>query len=440
MRVIYLAAGAGGMICGSCIRDNRLVATLRRHGRDALLVPLYTPLRVDEDNVAEPQVRFGGINVYLQQSAALFRRLTLFDWLLDRPWLIRWASRGGGNIDPSRLGPLTLSVLRGADGRLKRELRKLIDALKPLRPNVVNIPNLMFAGFARPLSEALGAPVVCTLSGEDLFLDSLPETPRREAIEIIRERARDIAAFVSVSSYFAAHCGRLFGLPEDRLRVIPLGITPLDDTPRQEPNGVFTLGFLGRVCHAKGLHNLTEALIRLHQDGVEARVVAAGHMPTSEQRYLDDITRALRSAGAAEHFEYRGELSLVEKLNFLRSLHAFSMPTVYHEAKGLPVLEAQSLGVPVAQPRHGAFPEWIEPTGGGLLYDPAEPHGLATTLARLASDSDLRRQLGAAGHAGVRRWFTDERMARETWDLYERVLRGAPIDGDAAAPQSSSAT
>lgn len=438
MRVIYLAAGAGGMICGSCVRDNRLVATLRRQGRDALLAPLYTPLRLDEPSVAEAEVRFGGINVYLQQSAALFRRLPLFDWLLDRPAVLRWASRGGGNIDPARLGPLTLSVLRGADGLQRRELQKLITAIKPLKPDLINLPNLMFAGFAASLRDALGVPVVCTLSGEDLFLDMLPPAARDEAVATIRERARDIAAFVAVSAYFGASCATRFDLPRDRIRVIPLGVTPHDGPPRVEPAGPFTIGYLARVCHAKGLHNLADALVTLRERGIGARVVAAGHMPASERKYLDGIQAKLRGTNAAAHFDYRGELSLAEKNDFLRGLHVFSMPTVYHEAKGLPVLEAQSLGVPVVQPRHGAFPEYVDPTGGGLLYDPDAPHGLADTLAQLAQDDVLRREMSAAAHAGVRRWFTDERMANETWDLYERVLRGAPVADDLVSAASDS--
>ncbi|MBU0616407.1 MAG: glycosyltransferase family 1 protein, partial [Planctomycetes bacterium] len=70
MRVVHLAAGAGGMYCGSCMHDNRLAATLIGQGRDVVLIPLYTPLRTDETDVSERRVYYGGINAYLQQSSA----------------------------------------------------------------------------------------------------------------------------------------------------------------------------------------------------------------------------------------------------------------------------------------------------------------------------------------------------------------------------------
>src|SRR3954468_7836776 len=94
MRIAYLTAGAAGMYCGSCMHDNTLVAALVARGHDALLVPLYTPIRTDEDDVSQHRVFFGGINVYLQQKLALFRRTPRFlDRLLDAPRLLRWVSR-----------------------------------------------------------------------------------------------------------------------------------------------------------------------------------------------------------------------------------------------------------------------------------------------------------------------------------------------------------
>ena len=47
LRIAYLAAGAGGMLCGSCIHDNALVRALQQQGHNALLLPIYTPLRTD---------------------------------------------------------------------------------------------------------------------------------------------------------------------------------------------------------------------------------------------------------------------------------------------------------------------------------------------------------------------------------------------------------
>ena len=86
MKIVYLAAGAGGMYCGSCLHGNTLAAALRAAGQDCLLVPMYTPLRTDEQNVSIDRIAFGGINVYLQQHSAIFRHTPwAIDHLFDRP-------------------------------------------------------------------------------------------------------------------------------------------------------------------------------------------------------------------------------------------------------------------------------------------------------------------------------------------------------------------
>src|SRR3954470_14371732 len=74
MLLLQLTAGAGGMYCGSCLRDNALAAELLARGHDVSLLPVYTPTRPDAANVSDSRVFFGGISVYLQQHVGLFRR------------------------------------------------------------------------------------------------------------------------------------------------------------------------------------------------------------------------------------------------------------------------------------------------------------------------------------------------------------------------------
>ena len=74
MNFVQLTPGAGAMYCGGCLRDNALVAALRQQGHQVLMVPLYLPLTLDEqDQSAGSPIFFGGINVYLAQKAPLFR-------------------------------------------------------------------------------------------------------------------------------------------------------------------------------------------------------------------------------------------------------------------------------------------------------------------------------------------------------------------------------
>ena len=81
MRILSVTAGAAGMYCGSCLRDNAFATELMARGHDVTLLPLYTPTSPDETNVSEKRVLFGGISIYLQQYVPLFRKTPRF---LDR--------------------------------------------------------------------------------------------------------------------------------------------------------------------------------------------------------------------------------------------------------------------------------------------------------------------------------------------------------------------
>ncbi len=423
MRVIVLAAGAASMICGSCLRDNRLAATLRGQGRDVRLLPLYTPIHTDEQDVSEPTVLFGGVRVYLRQKSAIFRMLPSFltHWL-DSPAILRSVGRLAAQTRPQDVGELTVSVLQADLGRQKAEFHKLLAALYPLAPDVVVLPNLMFLGIAHRIRLELGCDVVCTLSGEDLFLDELPSPHREHAFQLIAKCARDADGFLATSKYYAQHCSEHFGLPGDRIFSIPLGVRLDDALERAEPAGLpFRMVFVGRIAREKGLHNLATALIHLRNEGRDCRLDCAGWLGAANRPYLLEVEAQIRKTGHANAFTYRGEVDRARKIELLASAHVFSIPTDYREAKGLPVLEANALGVPVVQPRHGSFPELVERTGGGLLYDPGDAHGLKNALARLMDDSTLRQSLGAAGAVGVRTHFTDEVMAAETWKALEQV-------------------
>ncbi len=226
MKVLHLVAGAGGMYCGSCLHGNTAVAALRRAGVDAVLLPLYTPLRTEGPDTSLPRVAMGGINVYLQQHVAPFRHTPwivdrLFDW---RP-LLRLAARFGAATRPERLAALTVSMLRGEEGRQRKELEKLVQQIgTEIRPDLVHLNNALLAGAIRPLVRRLGLPVVCTLAGEDAFLARIPEPWQAEALGLLRERLAELAAAVAFNRDYAARAAALFGLDEQQVAVIPPGI------------------------------------------------------------------------------------------------------------------------------------------------------------------------------------------------------------------------
>jgi glycosyltransferase involved in cell wall biosynthesis len=422
-KIAYLTAGAAGMYCGSCMHDNTLASALTRLGVDVQLIPTYTPIRTDEEDVSIDQVFFGGINVFLEQLVPGYRFLPgSIRSLLDRPNLIRWATKGVSSTSPKSLGALTVSMLRGDQGYQATEVTKICDWLaKTVHPDLINFSNVMIAGCVPHLKRQLNVPLVVTLQGDDIFLESLPEPYKSRALAEIRKLVEHIDAFLTHSQYYARFMSEYLGIPAEKFRVVSLGIDTRDFPPLPGPVGTRreptqTIGYLARLAPEKGLHILVDAFIELSRREAtrDVRLQIAGWLGENNRAYAEAEFAKLREAGLQDHFHYAGSVSREEKVAFLRRLDVFSVPTTYHEPKGLFVLEALAAGVPVVLPEHGAFPELIEATGGGRLVAPNDAIALADELERTLLDHSSRHRLAQAGGQAVHARFNAESMARAT--------------------------
>jgi glycosyltransferase involved in cell wall biosynthesis len=428
MKLLYLTAGAADMYCGSCLRDNALAAALMERGHDVTLMPIYTPTMTDETNVSESRVFFGGISVYLEQNVPLFRHTPAF---LDRLWdssaVLKMASRHQIKVDPTFLGEMTVSMLKGADGYQRKEVEKLVRYLKDESPyDAVSLPFALLLGLAKPLKEALGCPVVCTLQGEDLFLDQLPEPWKSEARALIRRAVPHVDHFIAVSDYYAQFMAQYIGIPPTLITVVPIGINVAGHEARPvRTSPPYTVGYFARIAPEKGLHVLCDAYHRLRQKtGVpETRLVAAGYLLDEHRDYLSGCQRRLRDWELDGHFTSAGAPDREGKIALLQSFDVLSVPTTYADPKGMFLMEAMANGVPVVQPKHGVFPEIITRTGGGLMVPAEAPEELAQALYDLLIDRAQASTLGAAGAAGVRAHYTVDHMAKSAEAVYGEVAR-----------------
>lgn len=435
MKIIQLTPGTGNFHCGSCLRDHTLVKGLRALGHDATIIPLYLPMVLDEPDPDEANpIFYGGINTYLQQKSALFRKTPRWvDKLLDARRLLSWTSRFSDMTSPEDLGALTLSTLQGESGQQGKELERLVGWLKgTARPDILVLSNVLLVGMARRLKEALGdIPIACTLQGEDSFLDSLPEPFREQAWTTLRERVRDVDGVIGVSRYYAELMARRLELDEDRLHVVANGISFEGFTAPAAPPKVPTLGYLARMCPPKGLHTLIDAFITLKERGAipELRLLVAGAQTPGDKKYVAELCDRLKAAGCFEDVDFRANLSREDKIKALQEMSVLSVPAMYGESFGLYILEALACGVPFVQPEHAAFPELLESLGGGMLYDPDADDHHVEVLEALLKDEERRLSLGAAGREAAIAGFGEDSMARAAAEVYQSIAAAAAPRG-----------
>lgn len=431
MKIIYIATGAANMYCGSCMHDNALAAGMKAVGEDVTMFPLYTPMRLDEENVGERKIFFGGIKAYLlQKYPRPFLGRDLLLQIAGAQALLRLMPRFdiGSAVDPVANAEMTVSMLKGESGNQRELLEEFVSWVKThYQPDVIHITNALMIGVARQFKRSLQVPITCGLHGEDIFLEGLPQPYQNEALKLIRERAQDVDRFLAISGYYGDMFSKWVGLDASKIDVVWPGIA-LDDyrnlTPDSSPRPL-TIGFFARFVPEKGLHLLVDAFLRLVRSGEfpNLQLRAGGYVSRAYKTYLDGIHKTIRDNQLEDRVKLLGTLERADKLNFFRQLDVFSVPAPYREPKGISILEALAAGVPVVQPEHGAYPEWVNATEGGILHRPHDSADLAEKLAILLRDAKLRKQLGQQGRQGIFEKFSSEKMASATLDAMRRVLK-----------------
>jgi len=431
MQFVFLTPGTGSFYCGSCVRDHALTTQLRTMGHEVLHLPLYLPHKVDgEDDSLDRPIFYGGINVYLQEKLALFRRTPKWlDRLFDSRWLLARVASRSGSTSPHELGALTHSMLKGESGHQQKEMRKLIDWLhaEGIKPDVIALSNILLIGMAKSLKAAFDCRVVCSLQGEESFLQDLPERWREQCWSALREDLQHVDGFLTPSRWFGDVMRGHLGDGLDPLHVLPNGI-PATSTKRRDKDekAPVVIGYLARLCELKGQPRMVEAFIELSQrpglPPVELHL--AGTVTGRDPELVEQLKQEIANAGLTDRVRWGINLDGREKAAFLESIDLLSVPALYGEAFGLYQIEAWAAGVPTIQPRHAAFPELLEISGAGWLFDADTPGDYAKVLEEAVRDVEERQLRAEKGREAVATHFSIGRMAAR---FVELAREEAPI-------------
>ncbi|MBE0535862.1 MAG: glycosyltransferase family 4 protein [Phycisphaerae bacterium] len=435
VKIAQLTPGSGdNFYCENCLRDLGFIKAAGTLGHDVLMVPMYLPVSVggEQADTASP-VFFGGINVYLQQKLDFFQRTPRWvDRLFDSPKLLSWVGRKASMTDARTLGEMTVSMLRGENGRQAKEMERLAAWLGEAanRPDIVVLSNALLAGAAGVLKERVGAKVVCLLQDEDGFLDGLGEPYASQAWQLVRQRVGDIDGFVAASGYYADVMRRRLSIDAGKMHVAHAGISLEGcDALRLEPEAP-TIGYLSRMCAARGLDTLVEAFVLLKQDPALSQAklkIAGGQMP-GDAAFVRGVQKRLAACGLTADVEFAPDYERSARFAFLRGLSVLSVPEKQPVACGLYVAEALAVGVPAVQPTGGVFDELSTLTDGGCVtYEPNDAAILAKRLAALLKNRERLRELGQAGKEAVFEKFDIRRTAERVMGIYREICNSSAV-------------
>ncbi len=231
--------------------------------------------------------------------------------------------------------------------------------------------------------------------------------------------ARRSGRLVTVSDQAADDVAADFGVPRERLRVVPVGV----DVTAFRPTAPTVPGRIVTVTSAdvplKGLPVLVRALAGVRRSGVDAELVVVGS-PS------DATTKLVADAGLTDRVRFVSGLAQPDLVDLVSSAQVAGVPSLY-EGFCLPALEAMACGTPVVGSRVGALPDLVGSAGDrGRVVPPGDDAALAAALRDVLTSPEGAARLGAAARAHVERRYTWRAVAAATADVYREAVEGTP--------------
>ena len=320
---------------------------------------------------------------------------------------------GGGRfvkeLDAMGATHYTLPVGRKSLFNVIMMTRKLRDIIKKEDIDIVH---------ARSRVPALFSYIACRMTGR-VFITTAHGYYRKHALS----EPMGWGKFVIVASnIMAKHMAHDFGVPYERIRLIPRGVDLgrfnfIDPGTRRSDE--FTVGMVSRITPLKGHADFIKAVAAINRQIPKLKAVIVGNAP--KEKYKEDLELLIRRLGLERTIEFVGATDDVPSV--MRALDVLVSATITPEAFGRVVIEAYAAGVPVVATRVGGIVDIIEDGATGLLCSPCSPKDMAEKILKVYKDKELRLRLAAESRRRVEKNFNLAAMMERTVAVYEEALR-----------------
>ncbi len=241
---------------------------------------------------------------------------------------------------------------------------------------------------------------------------------------------------IAISRFVGEHAASVYGVPAERLRVIPRGVDLTRFDPEKVrpdrlvtlikawrlPDGAPIVLLPGRLTRWKGQLVLIEAMARLKRPEVHAVILGGGNA-----RYRRELDEAVARSGVGASFRFIDDCADITAAYMLADVVVSASTSP--EGFGRVIVEAQAMGRPVIATAHGGALETIVPGETGWLVPPSDAAALADAIGRtLDQDPEARAAMAWRQIAHVRAHFSSALMAKRTLAVYEEL-----VSHDAAA-------
>ncbi|MFH1198777.1 MAG: lipopolysaccharide heptosyltransferase II [Candidatus Omnitrophota bacterium] len=233
---------------------------------------------------------------------------------------------------------------------------------------------------------------------------------------------------IAISNCLARHMVDDFGVPYERIKLIPSGVD-LEKFKRVESvnkkGAEFNIGMVGRLTRIKGHLDFIKAMAKVARVIPNIKIWIVGDAGPQAESYKEEIEVLVKRLGIKHCTEFLGNQRDIPAV--MSDLDVLVLATTVPEAFGRVIIEAQSCMVPVVATRVGGVVDIIEDNKTGLLVPPSDPQSMSEAVIKILNDKEFARGLAELAHKKVVEKFSAPFMVSATLEVYKEALEARKI-------------
>ena len=292
--------------------------------------------------------------------------------------------------------------------------------------DVIHAHDWLVANAAKTLKNAYGIPVVATIHATEAGRNSGIHNDTQRYINDTEWMLTYEASEVIVNSnYMKNELQRLFGLPYEKINVIPNGVN-LSNFAGVERDYNFRrqyamdnekiILYVGRLVYEKGVQHLIAAMPKILSNYHDAKLIISGR-----GGMMDELRQEASNLGLNDKIYFTGYLDSKQVQKMYKCADVAVFPSTY-EPFGIVALESMLAGVPTVVSDVGGLDEIITHGVDGMKAYAGNANSIADSVTALLYDHQLASNVSKKARQKVKEQFNWEKIAQDTYFTYEKAV------------------
>ena len=292
--------------------------------------------------------------------------------------------------------------------------------------DVIHAHDWLVANSAKTLKHSYGIPVISTIHATESGRNSgIHDDTQRYINDTEWMLTYESTEVIVNSNFMKGHVQGLFGLPFDKINVIPNGINlnnfngverDYDFRRQYAADNEKIILYLGRLVYEKGIQHLISAMPKILNGYHDSKLVIAG-----KGGMIDDLKAQVSRMGIDNKVYFTGYLNAKQVQKMYKCADVAVFPSTY-EPFGIVALEAMLAGVPTVVSDVGGLNEIVEHGVTGMKSYAGNPNSIADSILALLYDHQLGSNVAKNAKAEVRKQYNWNKIAQDTHFVYQKAI------------------